>query len=246
MKERIVGMPHHQKRLGGAGPDEDAVGFLRHPLLVGLSLNPRIPPVRYLDGSVAHPRINDHRRTTENGELLNPLRERHGGDLLTERGRAGHCPVIDYASPEVRHRKMLRTRATFAFLFATACGGSEPSDTHVPELGRYLFGSRWSTDPSDVTNGELVIHTAHQDSLTYTITLAELGGPRTKSGTALWGELNDYIILSPSISRDGSWTPIPHLKRAGGEYSCYGNIASITSTGVIGLEMTCSFTYLGP
>lgn len=145
-----------------------------------------------------------------------------------------------------------RRRAWRGFCGAMAMlwlGCSDPSATHVPQVGRYAFTTSWHVPgfPDAATaEGELVVLAnppVSEAHMSYTLTLNEPGGPKTFTDQVTWDEVNDWVLMIPGIGRAGVWMLLPHLKRVEDSYECYGNAFSVSYGGA---EMTCAFTYLGP
>lgn len=124
---------------------------------------------------------------------------------------------------------MPRVTVIFVALLGAACS-TEPSDSHIPQLGRYEFNT---TIAGAAYRGTLTITAATEAEISYSI--AMINGT-TESDTSIWTEANGYVVGAHA----NGWSMLPHLNRVGSTYECYG-AAVFPST-----AMTCTWTYLGP
>jgi len=147
---------------------------------------------------------------------------------------------------------MRRVTVLFAALIEACSTG--PSDSHVPELGRYAFVSEWPVPgfatPARV-EGDFTISSANESGLAWALSTVEVSGQSYHQGAATWDEGNDYLLTGIVKLRAGTWNLIPHFKRTGATYECYGKAVTNSYPPAPGdlihnQTMTCSFTYLGP
>jgi hypothetical protein len=115
-------------------------------------------------------------------------------------------------------------------LFALAGCSSGPSDSTVPQLGRYQFDT---TISGAAYGGTLTITAASSSGVTYTMVMVN---GDTETHTSGYDSANGYVLSAHA----NGWSMIPHLKRSGSTYQCYGN-AVFPPT-----PMSCTWTYLGP
>ncbi len=113
---------------------------------------------------------------------------------------------------------------------AAVVGCSGPSDSYVPQLGRYQFDTSFA---GASYGGILTITAASKTEISYSIAMVD---GATDTDTSGYSDLNGYVI----VAHANGWNMLPHLVRNGSSYNCYGN-AVFPST-----VMSCTWTYLGP
>ena len=118
-----------------------------------------------------------------------------------------------------------------ATLFLLACGGTDPGDDPVPELGRYTFTAQW--DGGSAT-GEIRVTAASFQSVDYDFTI----GSSTRQGGANWDQIEGFELVSPDVE---GYQLRPRFRRDGNDYPCSGTARRTLST----TPMQCAFQYRG-